>query len=179
MWGKNKEAGSVEIIYEEKLSELEEQEKELQFEHFSNEDALMLGLELVKEAQMTGVPLSVEIRRNHSTLFFFRSDGTSDHNREWLERKANTVDKLGMSTLRLYYDLLHTGRDLATDLFLNPDIYAARGGGFPLTIRGTGVVGSICVSALPHEKDHALLVRVIRRYLRAQNKQASQENAQG
>lgn len=178
MWGKKKEASSVEIIYEEKLSELEEQEKELQFEHFANEDALMLGLELVKEAQVMGVSLSVEIRRNHSTLFFYRSEGTSDHNCEWLRRKANTVDKLGMSTLRLYYDLLHTGRDLAKDLFLNPDVYAARGGGFPLTIRGTGVVGSICVSALPHEKDHALLVRVIRRYLEAQNKSCAQNETQ-
>lgn len=150
---------------EQKLEELKKEEQELQFDSFTNEDALELGIALVREAQSQGCALSAEIRMNHSTLFYYRCEGTNDHNSEWMRRKANTVDKLGMSTMRLYYDLAYTQRSLKDDYFLDPMVYAARGGGFPLTVRGLGVVGTICVSGLFHPEDHALLVRVLRRYL--------------
>lgn len=150
---------------EQRLEELKKEEQELQFDRFTHEDALNLGVALVKEAQSQGLSLSAEIRLNHSTLFFYRCEGTSDHNCEWMQRKANTVDKLGMSTMRLYYDLAYTKRSLKDDYFLDPMVYAARGGGFPLTVRGLGVVGTICVSGLFHAEDHELLVRVLRRYL--------------
>ena len=37
-------------------------------------------------------------------------------------------------------------------------IYAAIGGGFPIALKGTGVIGAVACSGLPHEQDHQLLV---------------------
>ncbi len=44
--------------------------------------------------------------------------------------------------------------------------YACCGGGFPLNIKKAGVVGTICVSGLPHLEDHQLIVDSLREYLK-------------
>jgi len=48
---------------------------------------------------------------------------------------------------------------------LDPDRFAAHGGAFPLTIRGTGVVGTITVSGLPQVEDHAFVVAQLEAFL--------------
>ncbi len=52
---------------------------------------------------------------------------------------------------------------------LNPAEFSSSGGGFPLTIAGTGCVGTIAVSGLPHIQDHQFLVRVLRQFLSEKN----------
>ena len=45
------------------------------------------------------------------------------------------------------------------------DDYAA-GGGFPIALRGTGVIGSICVSGFDdHLDDHQLVINTLAEYL--------------
>jgi len=48
---------------------------------------------------------------------------------------------------------------------LDRPAYAAHGGGYPLAVGGTGVVGVALVSGLPQEQDHALIVEVLEAYL--------------
>ena len=43
--------------------------------------------------------------------------------------------------------------------------YAAHGGGVPLVVDGTGMVGVLLVSGLPQVDDHALAVEVLRGWL--------------
>jgi uncharacterized protein (UPF0303 family) len=43
--------------------------------------------------------------------------------------------------------------------------YACCGGGFPLTVKNAGVIGTICVSGLPHMEDHKLIVDSLKQYL--------------
>ena len=50
------------------------------------------------------------------------------------------------------YWLEMTGETVA-DRKLNFNDYAAGGGGFLIELRGTGLVGSICVSGLPNHLD--------------------------
>ena len=42
--------------------------------------------------------------------------------------------------------------------------FTTYGGGFPLTIRNCGVVGSICVSGLEHTKDHQVIIDALNEY---------------
>ena len=48
---------------------------------------------------------------------------------------------------------------------LDPDEFAAHGGGFPITIRDVGVVGVVTVSGLPQPQDHAFVVEQLGRFL--------------
>ena len=141
------------------------QEDSLQFDEFNEEIALKLGLACIEEAKKNNIPISVEICMNGSVLFYYRSKGTSDHNSHWLRRKTNVVNKLDMSSLQLFYYLIDAKRQLKEDMFLDPMDYAACGGGFPIRLKGVGLVGSISYSALPHLEDHDFVVKVLSKFL--------------
>ena len=44
---------------------------------------------------------------------------------------------------------------------MEPRLFAAHGGAFPIRIREVGVVGSVAVSGLPQAEDHAFVIEVI------------------
>ena len=44
--------------------------------------------------------------------------------------------------------------------------YAKDGGGFPLHISGTGVVGAITVSGIPQREDHGFVVNMLCAFLK-------------
>ena len=48
---------------------------------------------------------------------------------------------------------------------LDPDRFAAHGGAFPVIVKGVGVVGTVAVSGLPQDEDHALVVAGLESYL--------------
>jgi uncharacterized protein (UPF0303 family) len=39
--------------------------------------------------------------------------------------------------------------------------YAAHGGGFPIVLRGTGLIGTVVASGLPQREDHAMVVAAL------------------
>jgi uncharacterized protein (UPF0303 family) len=43
--------------------------------------------------------------------------------------------------------------------------YVLAGGGFPVEVKGAGVIGAICVSGLPEREDHGLVVSVLADHL--------------
>lgn len=149
----------------EMIEIIKHQEEMLKFDSFNEGVALELGLACINEAKELNVPISIEITMNNSTLFYYRSEGTSEHNRDWLRRKTNAVNKLDMSSLQLYYYLIDAKRQLKEDMYLDPMDYAACGGGFPIRIKGIGLVGSISYSALPHIEDHEFVVKILSKFL--------------
>ena len=48
---------------------------------------------------------------------------------------------------------------------LKTEEFAAHGGGFPVRVQGTGVVGCIAVSGLPSREDHEIIVAVLAAHL--------------
>jgi uncharacterized protein (UPF0303 family) len=48
---------------------------------------------------------------------------------------------------------------------LDPDLYAAHGGVFPVIVRGVGPVGTVGVSGLPQAEDHAFVVEQLTSFL--------------
>ncbi len=150
---------------DEKLSkELARREREealLRFPAFSNEDALALGLRIVEKAKAWGVAVAVDITRNGTQLFHYAMEGSNARHALWIRRKQNTVQVAQMSSLRAGQTLESEGKDLWRDWRLPEADYAILGGGFPITVAGTGVVGAVACSGLPHLQDHRLLVESI------------------
>lgn len=142
----------------------EQEERTLQFERFSREDALKLGLAVLETLKKYPDPAAVEITVNGLVVFRYMPEGTLPDNALWLERKRNTVELMHMSSLHFLAWLEAHGETMA-DRKLPADDYAAGGGGFPIILKGTGVVGSVCVSGLPHEDDHQSVVDTIAAYL--------------
>ena len=53
---------------------------------------------------------------------------------------------------------------------LNLMDYAPQGGGFPIHIKGTGVVGAVTVSGVPERQDHGFVVEMLCRFLGVDHK---------
>ena len=140
-----------------------EQEDKFQFERFSRRDALNIGLKLIENAEKQAQPVAVEITVNGLVVFRYFMEGSRPESELWLARKRNAVDLMETSSLRFFAELEDAGETFA-DRKLDPNEYAA-GGGFPIRLRGTGVIGSICVSGYPdHVDDHQLIINTLAKY---------------
>ncbi len=146
---------------EKRYLDLQREEERLSFHTFSRADALKLGLILNKKSQIYPDPVGIEITINGLVVFRFFADGVRADTALWLQRKRRSVELMQMSTLRFRYWLEMKDKTLA-DRKINPDDFADVGGGYPVLLHGTGMIGSICISGLPnHVNDHELLVESI------------------
>lgn len=146
------------------LQACERQESLYQFERFTREDALELGLKLNENAQKYPEGVAIDITINGLSVFHYIPEGANAHNVAWLKRKINTVTRFEMSSLRVMAKFEVHGLNCENEK-IDPDIIALGGGGFPLSLRGTGVVGVIAVSGLPHMDDHQLIVDTLAEYI--------------
>lgn len=150
---------------EKLLKELEAQEQELQFDRFSNEDAVALGLCLYKTARENALPVTIDITRNGHQLFHLSMPGTSPDNDQWVARKIKLVNRMGMSSYRVGTLLRSLDATLEERFELSHYEYAAHGGCFPVILRGTGPIGTVTISGLAQEEDHAMVVDALRAFL--------------
>ena len=148
------------------LAMCEEQEKTFQFDHFTREDALRLGLALHENAKPFGQPVGIEISIGGLAVFRYLPEGATADNALWLARKRRSVELMEMSSLR-FMAWMEAGGDTLESRKLPADDYAACGGGFPILLRGTGMIGAICVSGLPHLDDHQLIINTLAEHFKA------------
>ena len=83
--------------YKTMISMCAEQEEKFQFEHFSREDALKIGLKLHENAKEQ--PVAVEITVNGLVVFRYFAEGAKPDSELWLARKRNAVDLMETSSL--------------------------------------------------------------------------------
>ena len=140
------------------LDELAAQESRLVFDTFDHETAWALGVALRDAALAAALPVAISIRRNGQRLFHAALPGSSADNDGWLARKCAVVDRYGRSSLRVGEQFRVDGGSFDQHSRLDPAVYAAHGGAFPILLRGTGCVGTVAVSGLPELEDHRLLV---------------------
>jgi uncharacterized protein (UPF0303 family) len=91
--------------------------------------------------------------------------GTTADNEAWIERKIRAVLRFGHSSLYLSVQRHLDGRTLAEATGVDPALYAAAGGCFPVQVTGCGIIATITVSGLPQVEDHRLVVEVVREFL--------------
>ena len=147
------------------LAELLAQEQRLVFDQFDNNAAWELGSQMVLAARERGLPVVVSIERNGQRLFHAALPGTAADNDAWVDRKVRVVRRYGHSSYQVGCQFRAAGGTFEAKSRLDPDLYAAHGGSFPLTIRDVGVVGSITVSGLPQADDHAFVVEQLEKFL--------------
>jgi uncharacterized protein (UPF0303 family) len=140
------------------------QEKRLQFKHFDSELAWTLGHSLKAAAEKRDAAVAIDIQLHGHPLFFFAMRGTTPNNIDWIRRKRNVVLRFHRSSyaIGLTYERDQTTLQAKTGADLRD--FATHGGGFPITLEGTGCVGSITVSGLPQREDHMLIVSVLQEY---------------
>ncbi|GIF22263.1 uncharacterized protein (UPF0303 family) [Actinoplanes tereljensis] len=144
------------------LEELEEQERDLVFDGFSNADAWRLGCLLVELAG--DKPVAIDIRRGTQQLFHAGLEGSTADNDAWIARKVRVVERYGASSYLVGRRLAAKGQELDAGMGVNPADYAAHGGAFPIRIRNVGIVAVVTVSGLPQAEDHALVVQALRAF---------------
>ncbi|HET6858906.1 MAG TPA: heme-degrading domain-containing protein [Streptomyces sp.] len=145
------------------VAELVEQQSRLTLPHFTHEDAWTLGSLLVELARARNAPVAIDIRRGAQQLFHCALPGSSADNDAWIERKRRVVERYAESSFLVGTRFRAKGTTFEDSSRLDPDVYAAHGGAFPITVEGAGVIGVVTVSGLPQAEDHALVVEALER----------------
>ena len=143
-----------------------EQERELVFPHFDKETAWQLGLRLRTLAEERNLPIVIDVRRFGEPLFYAALDGTTPDNVEWVRRKCNVVARFHRSSYAVGIKERLKNETIYATQGLSLSDYATHGGAFPITVAGSGVIGSVTVSGLPQRSDHELVVEVLCMLLR-------------
>ncbi|MBT8159760.1 MULTISPECIES: heme-degrading domain-containing protein [Arthrobacter] len=141
------------------------EEAELDFPEFGVDDAWSVGCWLRRTAVEQGFGVGVAITLGDQRAFHAATQGAAALNDDWLERKFRVVRLYGHSSLAVRAQYLRDGESFETHSALDPLLYAAAGGGFPLRVRGT-LVGAVGVSGLEMHDDHALLVEALRHHIK-------------
>lgn len=140
-------------------------EQELTFSSFSRADAFRLGELINEESANYPAPIATEIVINGLVVYRYFQDGALPDSELWLERKRNAVELMHMGSLRFGCWLEENGETLESRK-LNADDFAPGGGGMPILLKGTGVIGSVCVSGEPdHLDDHSIVTAAMKRLI--------------
>ena len=147
------------------LDELRDQERRLVLPSLDENDAIDIGLRLLRLATDRDLAVTIEIRLAGRVVFRAARTGTDATNDMYVAGKARIVERFGHATIfeRLRHEEAGTTFAEATSLTF-PE-YAPHGGGVPLIVEGTGPVGVAIVSGLPQQDDHALIVECLEAYL--------------
>lgn len=156
--------GEVEAVAVDPAVLLEE-EGALVLPSLSESDAIAIGRLLLARAEARSLPVTIEVRRVGRVVFRAALPGTGPDNDAWIAGKAAVVERFGHSSWYVRQRHLAAGTTFEAATGLGRPEYAAHGGGHPLAVRGTGVVGVALVSGLPQDQDHALIVGALRAHL--------------
>lgn len=148
------------------LLKITEQEQTLRFASFNEADAWALGAQMKSAAEAKSLPLVIDIRIGQRQMFFAALPGTTSDNSDWVRRKANSVLRFHKSTYRLNREAERSGQPFGESRGIDLMDYINAGGGFPIHIVGTGVVGVVTVSGIPQRDDHGFVVEQLCIYLK-------------
>lgn len=147
----------------ELLKILEKQEEILVFDKFTNEDALKLGILLTEISKNTPGPLSYRVFLGDTIVFQYAMEGDAETRFGWTYRKYQLIKKTGHSSMHGKVRAMFLSE--LQDLCEQSDIYGFGCGGFPIIVKGQGIVGAVAVSGLPDPADHLYVVEALEKML--------------
>lgn len=140
------------------IDKIKIQEAELVFAAFDEATAFEIGSALRARALKENFPIIVDIQLWDRPLFYAALPGSTGSNADWARRKRNVVRMFLRSTYRMMLEQGGESALFAERYGLSPSEYVLAGGGFPIRVKGAGVIGVIAVSGLPQRQDHAIVV---------------------
>lgn len=145
----------------EDIAKILEQEQKLVFPSFDEHVAFEIGAAIRERASREGLALVADLRLWDRPLFYMAMPGTTGDNPHWVRRKANTVQRLQKSTYRVVLEKSWEGDVFPPRRGLDPAEFVLAGGGFPISVKGIGVVGAVTVSGLHERDDHEVVVTAL------------------
>ncbi|KRA45511.1 heme-degrading domain-containing protein [Devosia sp. Root635] len=143
----------------EDIALVKKQEQELVLPAFDETVAFKLGSAIRDRALAEGLSLVVDIRTWDRQMFFAATAGTSADNAEWVRRKINSVRRFQRASYRL---VLERGEaPFSPQSGADPADYVIAGGGFPIRVKGAGIIGCLTISGLPGRSDHGVAVAAL------------------
>ena len=142
------------------LELVQTQEDQLQFDTFTFADGWQLGLAIREQVLAHGGDAAVDVTVGGVQLFRCAVGNPAPNNSRWIRRKQNTVLEQGKSSLRVSLEMAISGRTLE-EYGLCASEFALSGGGFPIRVRGLGVIGVATVSGLPQTHDHQMVANAM------------------
>ena len=134
-------------------------------------DAIQIGFTLrgeivrlrdqTREAIARNAGMTFEIQIAGRVLFACSTLNASAGHADWIRRKRNTVMRFGKSSYAVGLQLKLEGKEFAERHEISLADYAAHGGGFPIVLKGTGLVGSVVSSGLDQRTDHVMVVQAL------------------
>ncbi|MGC4121902.1 MAG: heme-degrading domain-containing protein [Myxococcales bacterium] len=150
---------------EAQLKRIDAEEKTLVFASFTNDDAWALGQRLAEKARARSLPVAIDVERCGERLFYAALPGSTPDNAAWIERKKRLVNRTRRSSFAVGLDLRLQGKSIEQRMLLPESEYAPHGGCVPVVVAQVGFVGTVTVSGLPQEQDHALVIEAMREHL--------------
>jgi uncharacterized protein (UPF0303 family) len=144
---------------------IQKQEAALVFPAFDEAIAFQIGSAIRDRALKENLPIIVDIRTFDRPLFYAAMPGSNASNPDWARRKINVVRRFLKSTYRMVLEQQRPDRSFKPGEGLDISDYVLAGGGFPVTVRGAGVIGVIAVSGLPEREDHGVVVDALCEHL--------------
>ncbi len=148
------------------IAQIVRQEEVLRFASFSEADAWALGSLMRQSSVDRGLPFVIDIRIGNRPLFYAALPGTTPENPDWVRRKTNTVYRFHKSSYRVGREYQLQGKAFDALRGIDPMDHAMAGGGFPVHLAGTGVVGAVTVSGVPQRQDHEFVVEMLCLFLK-------------
>lgn len=142
-----------------------QEEDELSFTDFNEEDAFRLGSLLVEEGMASSQTYGVRIELGGLVVFQALMSGTGQVNCDWLDKKCATVRLTGHSSLHAH---LLQQKGVVGPWADDEQSYALYGGAFPIRVERQ-VRGVVAISGMPHYEDHVRLMNTLHRYLAEKN----------
>jgi uncharacterized protein (UPF0303 family) len=147
----------------EDIALVKKQEQDLVLAEFDEAVAFQLGSAIRDRALAEGLSLVVDICSWDRQMFFAATPGTSADNAEWVRRKINTVRRFQRPSYRM---VLERGEaPFSPQAGADPADFVIAGGGFPIRVKGAGIVGCLTISGLPGRDDHGVAVAALCDYL--------------
>ncbi|MDO4467587.1 MAG: heme-binding protein [Bacillota bacterium] len=144
----------------EDLAILEEQEKRLVFEHFTSQDAYLLGQYIIKNSEKykEGIAFNIQRCSDQAIIFQYIDDNKAQRNINFAQMKRNTTLCTNHNS---FWSLVKSSIDQKVPL---KEECLPVGGAYPIFV-GNEMVATIALSGLHYGNDFRLLVESLAMYL--------------